>query len=205
MASPTRRVNRDTRAPASRRSGRSSTRRSSRAVASSSGLTVGGIETDLDGVVWRTREVSTDPESVTTAAGSSPSAPEPSFDARLESTLTDPAESGLLLVTTPEELAVQETREAIAQIDSARQILIAGVVGTLSAAIAAAGGGVLADTIGVFKELDDSRGGSGFSFIDLLADRDVDPSGLNLGHCPTSSATEATPEVRPRRFVTVSS
>ena len=41
----------------------------------------------------------------------------------------------------------------------------------ISAAIAAAGGGVLADTIGVFKELDDSRGGSGFSFADLLADR----------------------------------
>jgi len=41
----------------------------------------------------------------------------------------------------------------------------------VSAAIAAAGGGVLADTIGVFKELDDSRGGSGFSFADLLADR----------------------------------
>jgi uncharacterized protein YfiM (DUF2279 family) len=41
----------------------------------------------------------------------------------------------------------------------------------VSAAIAAAGGGVLADSIGVFKELDDSRGGSGFSFPDLLADR----------------------------------
>ena len=41
----------------------------------------------------------------------------------------------------------------------------------ISAAIAAAGGGVLADSIGVFKELDDSRGGSGFSFPDLLADR----------------------------------
>ena len=48
--------------------------------------------------------------------------------ARLETTLSDPAMSGLLLVTTPEELAVQETREAIAHIDSERQILIAGVV-----------------------------------------------------------------------------
>jgi hypothetical protein len=46
----------------------------------------------------------------------------------------------------------------------------------VSAAIAAAGGGVLADAIGVFKELDDSRGGSGFSFADLLADR----SGVEL-------------------------
>ena len=41
----------------------------------------------------------------------------------------------------------------------------------VSAAIATAGGGVLADAIGVFKELDDSRGGTGFSFPDLLADR----------------------------------
>ena len=48
--------------------------------------------------------------------------------ARLETTLSDPATSSLLLVTTPEELAVQETREAIAHIDSERQILIAGVV-----------------------------------------------------------------------------
>ena len=42
---------------------------------------------------------------------------------------------------------------------------------TISAAIAAAGGSSLADMIGVFKEVDDSRGGSGFSFADLLADR----------------------------------
>lgn len=41
----------------------------------------------------------------------------------------------------------------------------------ISAAITAAGGGGLADMIGVFKEVDDSRGGSGFSFADLLADR----------------------------------
>tara|TARA_R110001592_G_scaffold363393_1_gene687321 strand:- start:179848 stop:181035 length:1188 start_codon:yes stop_codon:yes gene_type:complete len=41
----------------------------------------------------------------------------------------------------------------------------------ISAAITAGGGGGLADKIGVFKEVDDSRGGSGFSFPDLLADR----------------------------------
>ncbi len=41
----------------------------------------------------------------------------------------------------------------------------------ISAALAAAGGSALANAIGVFKELDDSRGGSGFSFPDLLADR----------------------------------
>lgn len=42
---------------------------------------------------------------------------------------------------------------------------------SISAAITAAGGSGLADQIGVFKEVDDSRGGSGFSFADLLADR----------------------------------
>lgn len=41
----------------------------------------------------------------------------------------------------------------------------------ISAALAAAGGSALADTIGVIKEVDDSNGGSGFSFADLLADR----------------------------------
>jgi hypothetical protein len=41
----------------------------------------------------------------------------------------------------------------------------------LSAAITAATGVGLADAAGLFKELDDSRGGTGFSFPDLLADR----------------------------------
>jgi hypothetical protein len=46
----------------------------------------------------------------------------------------------------------------------------------LSAAITAASSAALADAVGVFKEMDDSRGGSGFSFADLLADR----SGVTL-------------------------
>jgi hypothetical protein len=41
----------------------------------------------------------------------------------------------------------------------------------ISAGIAAAGGSRLADAVGLFKELDDSRAGSGFSFTDLAADR----------------------------------
>lgn len=41
----------------------------------------------------------------------------------------------------------------------------------ISAGIAAAGGSQLADAVGLFKELDDSRTGSGFSFSDLAADR----------------------------------
>ncbi len=40
-----------------------------------------------------------------------------------------------------------------------------------SAAIAAAAGGPLSDIIGIDKELADARGGSGFSFNDLAADR----------------------------------
>jgi uncharacterized protein YfiM (DUF2279 family) len=53
----------------------------------------------------------------------------------------------------------------------------------ISAAISAAGGSVLADSIGVFKELDDSRGGTGFSFADLLADR----AGVELATAATGA------------------
>jgi len=42
---------------------------------------------------------------------------------------------------------------------------------SVSAALAACAGSSLADAIGVAKEVDDSRGGSGFSFPDLMADR----------------------------------
>ncbi len=41
----------------------------------------------------------------------------------------------------------------------------------ISAAIAAAAGSPLADAVGLYKEVDDSRGGSGFSFNDIAADR----------------------------------
>jgi hypothetical protein len=41
----------------------------------------------------------------------------------------------------------------------------------VSAALAVEGGGPLADAIGVYKELSDTRGGSGFSFNDIAADR----------------------------------
>jgi uncharacterized protein YfiM (DUF2279 family) len=39
-----------------------------------------------------------------------------------------------------------------------------------SAALSAVGGSELSRTAGVLKELKDSRGGSGFSFVDLVAD-----------------------------------
>lgn len=48
---------------------------------------------------------------------------------------------------------------------------------TVSAALAAWAGEPLANTIGLDKEVSDSRGGSGFSFVDLAADR----SGTRLG------------------------
>ncbi len=41
----------------------------------------------------------------------------------------------------------------------------------VSAALAAKAGGQLADAVGVYKELADARGGSGFSFNDIAADR----------------------------------
>ncbi len=41
----------------------------------------------------------------------------------------------------------------------------------VSAALAAKAGGPLADAVGVYKEIEDSRGGSGFSFNDIAADR----------------------------------
>ncbi|MCR5868941.1 hypothetical protein [Aquincola sp. J276] len=47
----------------------------------------------------------------------------------------------------------------------------------VSAALAAEGGGPLADAIGVYKELLDAREGSGFSFNDIAADR----AGTRLG------------------------
>lgn len=47
----------------------------------------------------------------------------------------------------------------------------------ISAAIAAESGTPLADAVGLYKEVSDSRGGSGFSFSDLAADR----AGTRLG------------------------
>ena len=57
----------------------------------------------------------------------------------------------------------------------------------ISSAIAVAGGSVLANAIGAYKELDDSRGGSGFSFADLLADR----AGVELAQAATGPAAQS--------------
>lgn len=52
-----------------------------------------------------------------------------------------------------------------------------------SAALAATGGQAVAKTVGLFKEINDSRSGSGFSFIDLLADE----AGTRFGQRATES------------------
>jgi hypothetical protein len=57
----------------------------------------------------------------------------------------------------------------------------------VSAAVAAAAGTPLADAVGVYKELEDAREGSGFSFPDLAADR----AGTVFGAEATRSAQSA--------------
>jgi hypothetical protein len=57
----------------------------------------------------------------------------------------------------------------------------------VSAGIVAASETSLSDAIGIHKELSDSRGGSGFSFTDLAADR----AGTRFGELATASAESA--------------
>lgn len=58
----------------------------------------------------------------------------------------------------------------------------------ISAALAVTGGGPLSQAIGLYKEVDDSRGGSGFSFKDLIADK----AGTRFAERATQSSTLAT-------------
>lgn len=57
----------------------------------------------------------------------------------------------------------------------------------VSAALAAKAGGVLSDALGVFKEIADTRGGSGFSFNDIAADR----AGTRLGELAVAGEASA--------------
>ncbi len=57
----------------------------------------------------------------------------------------------------------------------------------VSAALAASAGTPLADAVGLYKEIDDSRGGSGFSFNDIAADR----AGARLGEQAAANAEAA--------------
>jgi hypothetical protein len=52
---------------------------------------------------------------------------------------------------------------------------------SISAAIAASAGSPLADAVGLYKEVEDSQGGSGFSFNDIAADR----AGVRFGELAT--------------------
>jgi uncharacterized protein YfiM (DUF2279 family) len=55
----------------------------------------------------------------------------------------------------------------------------------VSAALSAKAGGPLSDAVGIYKEIDDSRGGSGFSFNDIAADR----AGTRFGEYAASAAS----------------
>ena len=57
----------------------------------------------------------------------------------------------------------------------------------VSAALTVSAGSGLAGAMGLFKELDDSRGGTGFSFPDLLADR----AGIRLAEMATGTDRQA--------------
>jgi hypothetical protein len=58
----------------------------------------------------------------------------------------------------------------------------------ISAALATNAGGPLADAVGLYKEVEDSRGGSGFSFNDIAADR----AGTKFGEYAAHSANART-------------
>ncbi len=68
----------------------------------------------------------------------------------------------------------------------------------ISAAIAASAGGPLADVVGLWKEISDSRGGSGFSFNDLAADR----AGSRLGELAETPASARRLQARLARPLT---
>jgi hypothetical protein len=75
---------------------------------------------------------------------------------------------------------------------AARKLTLGGRVDfaqhfAISAALAAGAGGPFADAVGLYKEVDDSRRGSGFSFADIAADR----AGTRFGEAATASAASA--------------
>jgi uncharacterized protein YfiM (DUF2279 family) len=55
----------------------------------------------------------------------------------------------------------------------------------VSAALSAKAGGPLSDAVGIYKEIEDSRGGSGFSFNDIAADR----AGTRFGEYAANSVS----------------
>ena len=93
--------------------------------------------------------------------------------------------SSIKHLTGPEEAAGVVTHSRPHLVLRGRNDLVKHFI--ISAAITAAGGGGLADNVGVFKEVDDSRGGSGFSFPDLLADR----AGVSFAEAALGERAEA--------------
>jgi hypothetical protein len=77
------------------------------------------------------------------------------------------ADVSKFLSTCAEENCMQPRRLSLTLFD--RWDLVQHFV--ISAAITVSSSGGLADALGLFKELDDSKGGSGFSFADLASDR----------------------------------
>ena len=63
----------------------------------------------------------------------------------------------------------------------------------ISAALASTSGTSLADAVGLYKEMSDSRGGSGFSFNDLAADR----AGTRFGERAMSDAARLQAQLAP--------
>ena len=91
--------------------------------------------------------------------------------------------SGLAPVLGTPRTANRSLRSTLAgRPDTAQHFLI-------SAALAAERGGPLADAIGLYKEVSDSRGGSGFSFNDLAADRAGSRLGLRAVRQPQQLQT----------------
>jgi len=101
----------------------------------------------------------------------------------------------LLLTLTMHALGMNISRYIDVPLEPPVQLLHLSVLGRIdlvqhylvSAALTVSAGSGLAGAMGVFKELDDSRGGTGFSFADLLADH----AGIRLAEMATGTEQQA--------------
>jgi hypothetical protein len=115
--------------------------------------------------------------------------------ARQRSKSNDPVSENRAALTSLAEMALGSrlvSSRGLARIDRHTGIKLAGREDfsqhfALSAFIAATGGEGLSDLAGLYKELKDAEGGSGFSFSDLAADR----AGSRLGEASTRSRKSA--------------
>ncbi len=115
--------------------------------------------------------------------------------AQQRSKRNDPVSENRAALTSLAEMALGSrllSSRGLARIDRRTGIKLAGREDfaqhfALSAFIAATGGEGLSDLAGLYKELKDAEGGSGFSFSDLAADR----AGSHLGEASTRSRKAA--------------